>query len=118
MADHYAWSNIYDGGESKVVRDPSGRERRVIVSRNIIEFGTKVTKTKIGDGWDSHIANGTIRPYAPPKDLPEDVSPAQHVLLELLGGKREIDQDMLLEMSLAPGAPVEEEKESEAPVGA
>jgi len=119
----YAWSDIYVGGETMEVRD-----RKIIVSRNIIARGDKVTKGDIrkfdkefsDEEWDNLVENGSIRDYPLPEDLRDGESPSEAITRRLYSGG-EIDQNMLLELSLkhppALNPPSEEAAEVEAPKG-
>jgi hypothetical protein len=125
MAKHYAWSDIYNGGEVKEVEGPTGNIKKVVVNRNITPRGQEVTKAKLGvsdEDWDALIDGGSVRPYPVPEEADEYLSPTQAVLARLTKGTGEIDQDMLLELAMTQPMPInpssEEAKEVEAkPVG-
>jgi hypothetical protein len=100
MAKMYAWSTIYNGGESKEGRDG----RKIIMKRNIIEAGSEITKAKLGvsdEEWDALIASGSVRPYAFPKNMNEGESPASAVMRALTRGQGEVSSDMLMELALS-----------------
>ncbi len=99
MAKYFAWSTIYNGGESKEGRDG----RKLIMKRNIIEPGTEVTKSKLGlsdEEWDTMIDGGSIRTYPLP-EMDEGESPANAVMRRLTRGSGEVSSDMLMELALA-----------------
>ena len=100
MAKFYAWSDIYNGGESKEGRDG----RKIIMSRNVTEAGSEVTQAKLGlnkEQWDGLIANGSVRSYPLPKDIRFGESPADAVIRKLTKGQGEVDPNMLMEMALS-----------------
>ena len=117
---HYAWSNLYDGGKTKEITLPNKSVRTVVLERNVTEFGSEVTKSKLGvtdEEWDALIEAKVIRTYPTPKNLGENESPASFVERKLLDGEMEFNPDVLLEMSLAhntAGAFAEELEEEEA----
>jgi hypothetical protein len=125
MATWYAWSNIYNGGETK--EDDRLAGGVMVVKRNIIEAGSKVTAKDVGgqEAFDEMVEAGSIRPYAMPKDMGEYESPTQAVIRGLYK-EGEIDPDKLLELTLiqetsgvAVNPPASEQKEVESkPAGA
>jgi hypothetical protein len=125
MAKFYAWSNIYNGGETKEVTTSKGLTQTIVVNRNIIPAGEEITKAKAkmtDEDWDEKIAGGSIRTYPMPDEADEVTSPTQAVISRLTSGTGEIDPDMLLELTLGQPAPAnppaEEAKEVETkPVG-
>jgi hypothetical protein len=75
MADkYYAWSRIRNGGETDSVTDPLGRDRKVVLNRNVIEAGSEVKPSDVGgeDTFDDMVEAGVLRPYPFPKDYPMD----------------------------------------------
>lgn len=117
---HFAWSNIYNGGEVKNVTLPNGGVKRVVTKRNVIAFGDEVSKSKSklkDEEWDALIESKVIRDYAPPAGLGEDESPSSFIQRGLLAGELEFDPNLLLELSLkhaeSVGAEAEEEEVSE-----
>lgn len=109
----YAWSTLYNGGEAKQIKD-----RKIIVSRNTVEPGEKVTKAnlKADDAtWDALVAGGSVRNYPFPK-IPEGFSgsPSEFVMKSLRDGDGEIDQNTLLALALGtPSAAENDESELE-----
>jgi len=84
----YLWSPMRNGGETKVVHDPTGRERTVVSSRNILQPGEKVTKEKLtaessdpDAQWKEYVDGGVVRNYPYPKDLTTASleSPVEHL---------------------------------------
>lgn len=101
MADQkmYAWTTIYNGGETEMVRD-----RKIIHSRSIIRPGEAVTKSGLkldDDQWDALVAGGSVRPYKFP-DMPADFdgSVSDFVMQKLRDDDGEIDQDVLLGLAM------------------
>ena len=108
----YAWSNLYNGGETTEVRG-----RNITVTRNMVECGSPVTKAKLGvsdEEWEGLIAGGSIRDYPYPADLPEGESPHSFVLRQQ-AEKLEYDPDVLLKMtaSLQPDTGTSQDEEPE-----
>jgi len=100
MAKMYAWSTIYNGGESQEGRDG----RKIIMKRNVVEAGSEVTKSKLGvsdEEWNAWIESGTIRPYPFPKNMQDGESPASAVMRALTRGQGEVSSDMLMELALS-----------------
>jgi hypothetical protein len=81
MADTmYAWSPIRAGGETDIVVDPLGRERRVVKSRNTIDVGEEVTPDDLGvseEEFQQYIDSGAVRPYPYPDNVPDDEPPTE-----------------------------------------
>lgn len=126
---HYAWSDIWNGGEVQEVPVPSvkGLTKTVVANRNVITAGSEITKSKSGlsdDDWDRMIASGVIRPYPLPDGADERTSPANAFLREVLDERGNVDVQRLMEMGFAtPGVAtnvVEEGEEArtlESPAG-
>ena len=98
---HYAWSDLYNGGETSKRPGPGGVERTVVASRNIIARGEKVTQSGLkldDDAWQALIDSGSVRPYPVPDGADESVSPHNAVLAQLVNDEGEIDIDKLIEM--------------------
>lgn len=96
----YTWSTIYNGGETKTIKD-----RKIIVKRNVIEPGEEVsqTKLKLNDvEWKALVDGGSVRPYKYP-DMPDSYggSPMEFVMSQLRAGGEEISQDALLGLALS-----------------
>lgn len=108
MAKFYAWTTIYNGGEVKTVKD-----RKIIVSRNVIEPGTEVSKAKLkvsDEDWDALVAGGSVRPYKFPKmDSGFAGSPAEFIMSQLRKGEEEVSQDVLIGLAMSGN---EEEEDS------
>lgn len=69
---YYLWSTLYNGGETEAMVTAAGVNRRVVLSRNVLQPGEKVTREKLGASeaqWDEWVDTGVVRPYAFPKDL-------------------------------------------------
>lgn len=104
MADTYfAWSTIYNGGESDVIETQFGR-RRVVKKRNIIQPGEKVSKASLkveDDVWDNLVATGSVRDYPFP-DIPDTFlgSPSDFIMSKLRKGEEDIDQDLLMKLAM------------------
>lgn len=115
MADQkmYAWTTIYNGGETEMVRD-----RKIIHSRNVINPGDSVSQSglKCSDAeWEALVAGGSVRPYAFPK-IPEgfDGSPSDFIIGQMRDEDGEVSQDMLLALAMTVhGETVEGDKEPE-----
>jgi len=119
-AKYFAWSNIYNGGETQNVTLPNGSVKRVVTQRNIIAFGEEVSKSKSKlsqEEFDALIESKVIRDYAPPANLNENESPSSAIQRQILSGDLEFDPNLLLEMSLkhaeAVGQEAVEEEASE-----
>lgn len=73
MADSwYLWSNYQSGGETDTVRTPNGGERNVVLSRNVMKAGAKVTEGSFEGGkeeFKSLKEAGVVRNYPFP-DIP------------------------------------------------
>src|SRR5262245_10724220 len=117
----YAWATIYNGGETT---EDARTGRNLVVSRNVINPGDKVTPKDVGgqEAFDEMVENGSIRPYKLPENMQEGESPSEAVRRELFRGG-DIPQDKLLELTLGTGNPAisgtaEEAKEIETPSGA
>ena len=70
---YYLWSRYQNGGETDEVRTPNGGTRNVIVSRNVLPAGEKVTQDKLGlddANWEALIEGGVVRTYPFPDDIP------------------------------------------------
>lgn len=82
--DYYLWSPVQDGGETKLVPLPTGGERSVVVKRNVVPVGTKVTQTKLGvedDLWNQWLDGGVVRTYPYP-DMPDGSTDSPVVFLQ------------------------------------
>jgi len=99
--DWYAWSDIYNGGETSERPGPGGQMRTIVSSRNIIPRGEKVTKAGLkvdDDTWDALVDGGSVRQYPVPDDADEYVSPHNAVLAQLVDDDGEINVDKLIQM--------------------
>jgi hypothetical protein len=118
---HYAWSDIYNGGEVIEVQTALGTRRNIISQRNMVRRGEEITQDTLkssDEEWNHWIETGTVRPYPLPEDADDFTSPTQAVLASLSKGG-EIDQNVLLELALTqPAVAVEPEPEPEVPKGA
>lgn len=97
----YAWSDLYNGGETSKRPGPGGVERTVVASRNIIARGEKVTQSGLkldDDQWQALIDGGSVRPYPLPDGADEYVSPHNAVLRKIVDDDGEIDVGKLMEM--------------------
>lgn len=99
MAKFYAWATLYNGGETKKVGD-----RTIIVSRNVVEPGSEVSKTKLkvtDEEWAALVDGGSVRPYPFPK-MPESFSgsPSEFVMSQLRKGEEEIDPNVILGLAM------------------
>jgi len=80
----YLWSNYQNGGETDEVRTPNGGTRNVVLSRNLLPAGTKVSKSDLDvddEGWDALVEAGVVRNYAYP-DMPAGSSDSPLVFLQ------------------------------------
>jgi hypothetical protein len=119
MADHYAWSNIYLGGEVEDIETFRGTRERIVTKRNIVPAGEKVTQAKLKmekEQWEALIEGGSVRPYPLPEGADEVTSPTEAVMKMYLtpSGRGEIDQNMLLELALTQPLPEPEEAQEAA----
>ena len=107
MADksYYAWSELRLGGESEMHLSATGVSRKIVVSREVVQPGEKVTKadlTKRGltdEDWEAFLEGGSIREYPMPK-MPASAtqSPTDFVLSQLREG---ITDDIPQETAMA-----------------
>jgi len=99
---YYAWSDLYAGGETEERLMANKQMRTVVLSRNIIRRGEKVTQSGLklnDDEWDALIAGGSIRPYPVPDEASEYLSPAAAAVQRISKGG-DIDTNVLLELAL------------------
>jgi hypothetical protein len=103
---YYAWSPIRAGGETDVVVDPLGRERRIIKSRNLIDVGEKVTADDIAEGdedeFQAFIDSGAVRPYPYP-DVDNDVEPPVEFLRRRIREQAEVAMNEEEQLLMAAG---------------
>lgn len=77
----FAWSNLYNGGESEEVRPG----RRVISSRNVIRCGEQVSQSDLDvsdEEWEHLQKTGVVRDYPLPEgfDTTAGLSPFSFVM--------------------------------------
>ena len=118
----YAWSDLHLGGESEWIETPHGGRRKVVMQRNVVPRGEKVTKSKLGvssDEWDVLVEGGSVRPYPLPEEADEYTSPMDAVMSRLYKGG-DLDQDVLMELSQAGAVDINPPAEdaAEVPQGA
>lgn len=123
MATYYAWSDLWNGGETKEVKKPGGVSHNVVSKRNIVKRGEKVTQKNLGvndEEWEHLVESGSIRAYPVPEGANERISPTRALILDLLDNRGELDMNRLLEMGLAnrPVGVEDENAEATAPAGA
>lgn len=123
----YAWSDLYNGGKTKIVKTSNGSERTVVAERYIIERGEKVTKSKLDvsdEDWDRLVEGGSIRSYPVPDNASASVSPARAVMQRLVNDTGDIDPNILMELAMKHPPPLNlpadevEDKEADLPAGA
>ena len=81
---YYLWSPVQDGGETKLVPLPTGGERSVVVKRNVVPVGSKVTQEKLGADdalWNEWVDGGVVRTYPYP-DMPAGSTDSPLVFLQ------------------------------------
>jgi len=104
MATSYiAWSDLYLGGEVELRDRPGGGTYKVVLSRNRIPRGEKVTKSKLGvsdEEWDALVESGSVRPYDLPAGANDYVSPTRAVIASITNDRGDIDPDVLLQLAL------------------
>jgi hypothetical protein len=110
MATFYLWSNYQNGGETTTVRTPNGGDRNVVLSRNVLPAGEKVTQAKLEADdaeWEALIEAGVVREYPFP-DMPAGSldSPLVH-LQKQINQAAESEEERL--MAQVTGATVNEE---------
>jgi hypothetical protein len=77
MATHYAWSDLYYGGKSEKRERSNGMSMTVVLERNVVKRGEKVTKAQLGvgdDEWDALVASGSVRDKPLPESHPHRLS--------------------------------------------
>lgn len=102
--EYYAWSDLYNGGESVERKNANGSTVRIIESRNIIERGTKVSQSDLkvsDDDWDHLIASGSVRAYPLPEGADGDVTPHRAVLAAIVDDQGDIDVNKLMSLGAA-----------------
>lgn len=99
---HYAWSDLYSGGDTRELKRPDGRTAVVVEKRNVIPRGEKVTQAQLkcsDEEWEALIDGGSIRSYPLPEEASEYLSPSAAAVQRITKGG-EIDTNVLLEMAL------------------
>lgn len=121
MATWTAWSDLLYGGETETRTRADGRDYKVVLNRNRLARGEKVTKKEIGvsdEEWDHLVETGSIRPYPLPEGAGEFTSPATAVM-EMLSKDGDIDPNVLMELALQhPPAINPPAEEASTPEGA
>lgn len=102
---HYAWSDLYNGGEAETIPVAGGRAMRTVVkSRNIIKRGEVVTQSDLGvddEVWDHLCESGSVRPYPLPEGANDYVSPTAAILQQVADPRTgDVSVDTLLELGL------------------
>lgn len=120
---YFAWSDLYNGGESEKRPRANGQEMTVVLERNIITHGSSVTQEELGvddDEWGRLIESGVIRTYAPPEGTSEYVAPSTAMMRSLVNDTGDIDVNKLMELGLAhpPVINPPSEAQAEIPEGA
>lgn len=98
---HYAWSDLYNGGESVTRRNANGSEVRLIQSRNIINRGEEVSQGDLGvsdEEWAALIHTGSVRPYPVPDSADEYLSPHRAIIAEIVDDEGEIDVNKVMQL--------------------
>lgn len=126
--EYYAWSDLYGGGEVEQREAPGGRLVKVVMSRNIINRGEKVTQAQLkveDDEWENLLAGGSVREYPIPDGADAYTSPHRAVMQALVGPDGEIDVNKVMELQniealAVPPTPINPPAEDakELPVGA
>jgi hypothetical protein len=96
---YYAWSDLYNGGESVERTNANGTKVRIVESRNVIARGTEVSQSDIDvsdDEWNHLVESGSVRPYPLPDGADENVTPHRAVLAEIVDDQGEIDVNKLM----------------------
>lgn len=107
---YFAWSNIHNGGKVQEVRG-----RKIVIERNMVSCGDPIEQSTLDftdEEWAGFLEGGSVRSYPYPEGCGETESPSSFVLRSMLGGKEQLDPNLLLEMSLV-GQIEEEEPASE-----
>jgi hypothetical protein len=124
MADTYAWSDIWAGGETEQRQASGNRLINVVMKRNITKHGSKVTQKDLGvskEEWEALLENGVIRDYPPPEGTDDYTSPTQAFMRAIVDETGEVDVNKVMELGLQnPGVVLPEVagKAAETPKGA
>jgi hypothetical protein len=99
----WLWSNYQNSGETDTVRTPNGGERNVVLSRNVLPAGTKVTKSQLevdDAGWDALVEGGVVRNYPFPDDIPAGStdSPVVHLQKKLAAAAQSEEERLVAEV--------------------
>lgn len=121
--EFYAWSDLYNGGESEKRARANGLEMTVVLERNVISHGDPVTQSDLGvsdEEWESLLAGGSIRNYPPPDGTSDYVSPSTAMMRTLVNDHGDLDVNKLMELGLAhpPVINPPAEEAAEIPEGA
>ncbi len=98
---YYAWSDLYNGGESVERKNANGTTVRIVESRNIIERGTEVGQSDLDvsdEHWAHLIESGSVRPYPLPEGADENVTPHRAVLAAIVDDQGDIDVNKLMSL--------------------
>lgn len=122
-SEYYAWSDLYNGGESEKRSRANGQEMTVVLSRNVIERGQPVSQADLGvsdEEWESLVEGGSVRDYPLPDGASEYVAPSTAIVRSLVNDRGDIDVNKLMQLGLAhpPAANPPAEEQAEIPEGA
>ena len=120
---YYAWSDLYNGGETEKRSRANGREMTVVLSRNVIERGQAVSQSDLGlsdDEWEALVESGSVRDYPLPESADEYTSPSTAIVRSLVDDRGDIDVNKLMQLGLAhpPAANPPAGEQAEIPEGA
>jgi hypothetical protein len=96
--DFFAWTDIYNGGETTEVRG-----RQIVTKRNMVAQGEAVDQAMLGVSdaeWQGLLDGGSVRDYPLPEGIGENESPNAYVA-RMQAEKMELDPDTLLKMNAA-----------------
>jgi hypothetical protein len=106
----YLWSNYQNGGETDEVRTPNGGTRNVVLSRNLIPAGTKVSKSdlEVDDaGWEALVEAGVVRSFPYP-DMPAGSTDSPLVFLQRKLNEQAASEEELLTAQVQGATQTEE----------
>lgn len=102
--EFYAWSDLYHGGKTEKRERAGGQSMTVVLERNIVPRGEKVTQAQLGckkEEWQTLVDGGSVRPYPLPEGADTYISPTNAIMSGLVNEQGDVDTNRLLELGLA-----------------